>query len=491
MTNIRLTKNRAFYDFLFDNYVSKGNLLIGYGIDPIKFYQSGYNLIEEIPVVVPESERFQHFGCLGTTGCGKTSMIRLMAMQDIISGKNVFIIDPKGDEDLFSTVVEAAYYAGRMDELLYISPIYPSLSLKINLLKYFMIPDELIDHIVSGVQAREQYFINVAQEVSTAIVKGLLTLSKARGEQEFQLNFAEVKRWCSYSALSDLLSSIEYLRSHSDPSIRRDADEVVTIISQILSSPQDFFAKVSSSLRTVLTALSSSTTGEIIGRATENEFIKRLETGKGVIVFCNTGSLLARRTAHIIARVVVSMIQATMGRLLAQGKTFYPPLSLYMDEGHNVLYHGITELFNKGRGAKLIIHFFTQSLAQITDAIGEDGAKSVTDNISTWVYFRVNHTESAQYIESSSPTILKKMAVHNMNDGIYEPMLRDYEDKLIMASTILHLKDRNFFLRLKGHFYRGEVVTIPDPEILIEFPQETGALSQETEEQTTEEAVHA
>jgi len=482
MDSLSLSKNKPFYDFLFNNYVSKGNLLLGWGVDPLKFYSSGYQTVEEFPVVIPESERYQHFGCLGTTGCGKTSLVRLMAMQDIISGKNVFIIDPKGDEDLFATVIEAAYYAGRLDELMYISPIYPSLSLKINLLKYFMIPDELIDHIVSGVQAREQYFINVAQEVSTAIVKGLLTLSKARGETEPQLNFAEVKRWCSYSALQDLLSSIEYLRNHSDPVIRRDAEEVANIIAPMLSSPQDFFAKVSSSLRTVLTALSASTTGEIIGRATENEFIKRLENQKGVIVFCNTGSLLARRTAHIIARVVVSMIQATMGRLLAQGKTFYPPLSLYMDEGHNVLYHGITELFNKGRGAKLMVHFFTQSFAQITDAIGEDAAKSVVDNISTWIYFRVNHNESAQYIENSSPEVLKKMAVHNMNDGIYEPMLRDYEDKLIPASTILHLKDRNYFLRTKGHFYRGEVIPIPEPEIQIGFPQQVVTPVEETEE---------
>ncbi len=42
-------------------------------------------------------------------------------------------------------------------------------------------PDELIDHVAGSVRAKEQYYINVAYEVSTAIVLGLIAIAKARG----------------------------------------------------------------------------------------------------------------------------------------------------------------------------------------------------------------------------------------------------------------------------------------------------------------------
>ncbi len=61
--------------------------------------------------------------------------------------------------------------------------------------------------------------------------------------------------------------------------------EVCHNIEQILNSPADFFAKVSSSLRTTLSALTSGSTGRIIGKSLVNEFIKRFEEGKRVYCF--------------------------------------------------------------------------------------------------------------------------------------------------------------------------------------------------------------
>ncbi len=76
---------------------------------------------------------------------------------------------------------------------------------------------------------------------------------------------------------------------------------------------------MSSSLRTVLTALSVGSVGKVIGKADANPFIEMLERGKRVILVIQTGSLLTRRTAHIIARVLLSMVQSFVGRVLAGG----------------------------------------------------------------------------------------------------------------------------------------------------------------------------
>lgn len=49
-----------------------------------------------------------HTFVFGSTGVGKTRLIEGLIEQDIPKGKNVVIIDPKGDIGLFSKMVEIA-----------------------------------------------------------------------------------------------------------------------------------------------------------------------------------------------------------------------------------------------------------------------------------------------------------------------------------------------------------------------------------------------
>lgn len=455
------------------NQQIKDHLFLGVGVDLESWYTSKDRKPREQPVYLPDSVRAQHFGCFGTTGCGKSTMMSYMIENDIYHGRNVVVIDPKGDQDLFASVIQAAIKAGRAHELIYISPIYPDLSAKINMLHYYFIKDELVDHVVSGIKAREEYFINVAQEVTIAIIHGLDLLARVRN-QPLDINFFELKKWCSFFNLGQLARDIQPLKHHSDPEIREEAQEIHVMLEQILSSPQDFFSKVSSSLRTVLTALSSSTTGKIIGKARSNEFIKRLEEGRGVILFCNTGVLLSRRTAHIIARVVVSMIQACLGRLYSTGRKFEPELCLYFDEGHNVLYYGIHELFNKGRSANVWINFFTQSFSQVEKEVGPEAALSIVDNISTWCYMRVNCEASAKIVENSVKEISKGRLLKSFEDGFFMPTLRDMNEKMITADKVLRLPNRLFYLKVPhpsgARWYIAKTPEVEKPSIRIIFP---------------------
>lgn len=453
----------------------KGYLYLGSGVDLERWYISRSET-KETDIYIPDEVRSQHFGCFGTTGCGKTTVEGYMATEDILLGRNVLIIDPKGDDVLLSRVVDATIKARRLEDFLYISPIYPDLSVKINMLHYHFIKDELVDHVVSGIRAKEEYFVNVAHEVTTTIINGLDILAKVR-KKPLELNFFEIKRWCEYHALGQLQRDLEPYRGHVDPDIREEVEEVIMSIKQILSSPPDFFAKVSSSLRTVLTALSTSTTGRIIGKARGNEFIERLENGKGVILFCNTGSLLSRRTSHIIARVVISMVQACMGRMLSTGRYFDPPVCIYLDEGHNVLYYGIQELFNKGRAAGVWINFFTQSYSQIEKEIGPEGAKSIIDNISTWLYMRMNCEVSAKMVEEATKEVVVKTGIYSFEEGHFMPTLRETHKKMITADKLLKLPDRYFYLKVlnkeenKFTWYIGKIRNIEPPSVRVVLPK--------------------
>lgn len=479
-------KNAYFYEGL-KRRLDKG-VLLGQGIDIVKFYRDGYKQQKEQPIYISEETRFQHFGCIGSTGCGKTSLMRGQVIQDILRGDNILIFDPKKDEELLSQVIEAAAYADRLDSFFFFSPIYPDLSIKINLLKQYQIPEELINHIISGVKAKDEYYINVAQEVSIAIVLGLILLAKASGKEP-TLNFYEIKKWGSYSGIEKLYQSLKYLTSHSDPAIGQEAKDILLVCEHILKSPQDFFSKVSSSLRTILTVMSTSSTGKIIGKAVENDFIDRLDQGKSVILYCYTGSLLIRRTAKLLSKILVSMVQSCMGRLLAKGKKFNPPLSVYIDEGHNVLYPEIEELFGMGRAGGVKLHFYSQSFADLDKEIGPERAKVIIDNINTWVFMKVKHLETARYIEGLFPTVRKKYLIHNFQMGIYEPLIRESDEKAITVEYITNLEKRYFTTNLKGNYYCAEALYIPSPKIQITLPEEKKEVPTDVERMLLEEEL--
>ncbi len=119
-----------------------------------------------------------------------------------------------------------------------------------------------------------------------------------RGQRPL-INFNEIKQRASHGALKDLKSELEAIA----PS--KERDDVLSSLTLILDSGAEYFAKISSSLRTTLTSLSSGSVGQIIGKAHSNKFIKRLEQNKSVILVVQTGSMLTRKTAHVRQQNIV------------------------------------------------------------------------------------------------------------------------------------------------------------------------------------------
>lgn len=407
-----------------------------------------------------DSDRKGHLFCFGSTRIGKTKLITSMIEQDIKKGNSVVLVDPKGDLELFSSVVQAAFAAGRHDELCLITPIYPHCSARIDPLSYYYMPEEIVSHVVSGVKAREDFFIAVAYETTLVIVLSLLIFKKIGLETYTHINFEAIKRRCSFSGLQELRHALQDIDTH-------EAEEVRQTLDHILASPADYFAKISSSLRTVLTSLSTGSVGHIIGRARANNFIQRLEQGRRVILIVQTGSLLTRRTAHIVARVLVSMIQSFVGRRYAAGKTVNPPLALYIDEFGNVAYYDIADLFNKSAGAGIWIHAFTQSLADLNAEIGDDPTRKILDNCNTKIFMRVNDPGTAGYIADYSGRAKKFSPILQLGGGI---MIREVEESAILPENAMNLSQRDFFMFSFEGAFKGRTSIVSSPGIQIEYP---------------------
>ena len=81
---------------------------------------------EKLKVIdIMNENRKNHIFLFGSTGVGKTRSAELMVIQDIYAGRNVVYIDPKSDADMLNTIIATAIKPGRMEDLMYVRPIFP------------------------------------------------------------------------------------------------------------------------------------------------------------------------------------------------------------------------------------------------------------------------------------------------------------------------------------------------------------------------------
>ena len=414
-------------------------------------------------IYLPDNYRKGHFWCFGTTRTGKTRLMENMVEQDIRKGYSVVVLDPKGDIELFSKIVQVAMETKRTKELIFVTPIFPEYSAVIDPLAYYYMPEELVAHIVSGVEGgREPFFYNVAYEISLAVVNSFILRAKHMGEKP-SFNLLDVKNSITHEALKKLEEEISSINSKEAMQLARD-------LTSILKSPQDYYSKVSSSLRVALTELTSGNIGRIIGKADSNRFIKYLENGGRVILVVHLGSLLTSKAAFTVGKVILSMIQSFVGRVFSSGKKVSPPLAVYIDEAQNVLYNHIDDFFAKGGGANVWLHGFCQSISQIHAELGRDKGNAILDNTNTKVFMRVPDTETAEYVSGFFGR--KKMFSPILGAG-GNVTTREIEDDRVKPEDVLTLKPRQFYMISYHGMFKGKTADVSELYLDVKFPEPT------------------
>lgn len=345
-----------------------------------------------------------------------------------------------------------------------ITPIFPQYSAILDPLSSYYMPEELVAHITAGVAAgREPYFFGVAYEVSLVVVQALIMLAEVAGTTpSFNLN--DIKNHISHQDLEQLKEQLDYIDTPEAEQLSRD-------MQKILSTPADYYSKVASSLRVALTELTSGNVGQIIGKADENRFIKRLEQGKGIIMVVQLGSLLTKRAAYTAGKVIISMIQAFVGRVYSSGKNVTPTLVLHIDEAQSVLYHGIEDLFAKAGGAKVFIHGYCQSISQLYAEVGEDRANTILDNCNTKLFMRVPDANTASYVSRHLGEEKRFSPIISVGGGL---SIRETEEVRIKHTEILNMAPRELFLNTYSGTYKGKTASVSDGVLKVTFPDLAG-----------------
>lgn len=426
----------------------------------------GVEPITEGLIWMPDQDRSGHVGCFGATRNGKSRMIESVMEQDIRKGYSTVVFDPKGDQELFSKFVQVAAESGRLDEVMLLTPIFPDYSIYLDPLANYYMEEELVNHIYSILPGKDdkgaEFFTGTAESVAHAIISGMIKLMRARGEK-VPLTFDDIKKRIGHEDLRRLRESLAMLP---------DTDDLCNTIDSIIQSEalKDFYVKISASLRDAMIKLTMGNTGRVIGKARTNPFIQRLEDGKSVLLFCTLGSLLTLRVSYVTAKVFISMIQSLAGRVFARGSKLKIPLCLHLDEGQNILYPGVHELFNKAGGANIWVSLYTQSKSSMDKEAGMISAHAIIDSINTWIYFKLNHPETAEHVMEKSAIIDRQEPVMSLGAS---PTFRGVKMRQIQQHKVIGLEKRQFYFMSGNMTAKGYTLDIYPPYVQVKFPHIT------------------
>ncbi len=420
-----------------------------------------------VPLSIPDSYRKRHMFVFGTTGVGKTRLCENLIEHDINKGYSVVYFDPKGDQQIFTKIFDVARSAGRLDELMLVTPIFPEYSSVVDPMAFYFMIDELVGHIISGIQGgKEPFYRNIAKEITTAVITANILLATEEGRLPV-MNIDTIRQSIRRDALEETMNALRRIGTH-------EADLTAGMLEDILKSPMEYYAKVSSTLRTALMELSSGNIGKIIGQADSNRFIKRLEEGKRVILVVHTGTMITREAAATLGKVLLSMIQSFIGRVyLSNKQKVDPPLSVYIDEAQSLFYQGVEDLFAKAGSADVMVTAFAQSVNQVYAVVGEEFGKSILDNTNTKIFMRCSDAETSEYV-------VKHFGVRNVLTGIFgsnQVTTREVEQDILKVQDILGLQPREFYMLTYSGRFKGTTLDAPNPKLKIIFPEAPAVIS--------------
>lgn len=422
------------------------------------------------PLYLPEEYRKRHLWVFGTTGSGKTRLIESLLEHDIPAGYNVVYFDPKGDGEIFNKIVQLARNSGRLNDLMLFTPIFPEYSVHFNPLKHFYMMEEQVGHIISGISVgKDPFFQNVAYEISLALVMTdhLLRTGNLDNIKTNPFTLVNVLNEMSHKRIDELTKKVKAFRTP-------DAIQLAANLEKIYNSGQDYYNKVSSSLRVALMEECNGNIGQVIGKTFENPFIDRLESGKTSIFVVQPGALLTRKAAYTTSKIILSSLQAYIGRVYASGKTVKPALSIHIDEAQSVLYQGVDELFSKGGSANVYMQGYCQSLSDMYKTVPKDYADSILANCNTKIFMRVTDRPTADFISGHFGS-KRTLSPIISSDG--SMTFREGEAEKVKPDDIIELQPRHFYMirykdkKNQSQYYYGKTVDVLPATVKVIFPE--------------------
>lgn len=294
------------------------------------------------------------------------------------------------------------------------------------------------------------------------------------------ITFKELAHYSNFTNLQYLINSMQdYPIAEIDDKkqlarLKYLKSEALNLMRDLKTLKQDFFDKVSTSLTTLLSQLSSGKIGQLLCTVRINPLVNRLyRENKGLICVIQPAPLKFQKVSEMVLKIILKMFESVFGMIGATGRGMSRRVGLVIDEAKTVMYPGIEELYNKAGGLGMTIGGYTQSRADIKYKLGEDLAEVVEDCVNTLFYLRTNSKESREYMAGNFGKVRKHTYNYTTQNTVTEGrfMIDTIDEDIITPDHLKELGVGQAYFIHADDKYRVELPYQPDPYGRIEMPR--------------------
>ncbi len=353
-------------------------------------------------IKIKREDRRRHTYVIGKSGTGKSQLLANMAIQDILNGEGVCMIDPHGDliDDVISRIPPE-----RAEDVILFSPADTERPLALNLLEFdprypeqksfvinemIKIFDKLYDLKATGGPIFEQYVRNAMLLIMSDPESGstLMEIPKVLADPEF--------RKMKLDRCKDP-TVVDFWRKEAEKAGGEAA--LANVVPYVTSKLTSF--------------ISNDTMRPIIGQQKSSFNLRDVMDNKKILLVDLAKGLIGEMNAYLLGMILVGKIlMAALSRTdmpQEQRKDFY----LYIDEFQNFTTDSISSILSEARKYNLnliIAHQYLGQLVKNNDTAIKD---AVFGNVGTWMLFKIG-SEDAETMEKEMKPVFNQYDLINI-----------------------------------------------------------------------------
>jgi len=330
---------------------------------------------------IKRADRRRHLYAVGKSGTGKSKMLELLIMNDIMAGKGVGILDPHGDlvDNIMRVIPEH-----RIKDVVYFDPGDTEFPIAFN-------PLEKVD-----------------EKFKMQITTGFIDIFKKLFGDNWSDRLEHVLRYTTLALLDSpnttVMSILKMLsdKNYRQTIISRIEDSVVKNfwVNEFAGWSEKFDAEaITPLLNKVGQLVSTNMIRNIVGQSKNTFDIRDIMDNEKILLMKVSKGLLGEENAQLIGSMIITKVyQSAMARAdmhEEDRKDFY----FYVDEFQNFATDTFAEILSEARKYRLCLTIAHQYIGQLDEVV----RKTVFGNVGSMVSFRVGAEDAAILADEYTP----------------------------------------------------------------------------------------
>ncbi|OBS08973.1 conjugative transfer system coupling protein TraD [Acidihalobacter prosperus] len=448
------------------------------------------------PILLNDRMMDGHVLIVGSTGKGKTRLFDHFLTQAILRGEPVIALDPKGDHDLEDLMRDTYARLGVPEKFAAFRASRPETSVRLDPLANWSRTTEVASRVAALVEA-DGTFKAFVWRVLNNLVQGellagrkpnLMSLRRLVEMGSAGLVLEVLKSWCAqYAQPEEYMGYVNNAKTKTGMEVQGYIEFYERVLSkrqgkgsghspEIDGLIQDFnhdkehFSKMVVSLTPILTMLTTPPLDDLLspvvtpGDTREITTIDKIvKQGRGLYV--SLSSMSDPIIGAAIGSILLADTTALAGERYDSGD-IGPTVNLLADEVAEISNEQLTQLLNKGRGAKFRTLIATQTLADLVVRLGgEPEALQQIGNLNNVIILGLQDPKTAEMLAKALPRYQARSVKRSFSQSIqptpgdawgggYSEGLEQQEVELVTPDLLMRLPPLHYIAR----FADGRIV---------------------------------